>query len=459
MVHLRVEVVGQRRLAQLLEDRAAALGLQRVLDELLGDRRARPGRARCWSDVLDERARDARAGRRRELLVEALVLDRDDRVLASSARSALVADEDPALVGGQGRRCCRPLVVVEDRVLRVLELRAAARAAGRSEATAIIIPKTGDEREHGRAASRIAQQPQLLEALARSCGGAPRRRRRAQAAEMRPVGSLMRRARAACRGRRGRAASGVGGSARRTAPTSSIGPVWLPPAEIAAGAAPQTPIEALPDGAPGAPSWRRLRGGPAAARQARDRPDRARHPPRPHRRAAEAARVPGRRATGRPDRRRLHGARRRPERALGQRPVLSRRGDRRQRRRPTRSRRSRSSTATRAARGPAQQRVAGHAGEELLPAAAARPPSRGCSSATTSPSGWRPASRSRCSSCSTRCCRATTRSRSRPTSSSAAPTRPSTCCSGRDVQRAYGQPEQVDPDDADPGRDRRRARR
>ena len=36
-----------------------------------------------------------------------------------------------------------------------------------------------------------------------------------------------------------------------------------------------------------------------------------------------------------------------------------------------------------------------------------------------------------------------TRSRSGPTSSSAAPTRSSTCCSARDIQRAYGQPEQV----------------
>ena len=54
----------------------------------------------------------------------------------------------------------------------------------------------------------------------------------------------------------------------------------------------------------------------------------------------------------------------------------------------------------------------------------------------------RRARRSRCSSCSTRCCRATTRSRSPPTSSSAAPTRPSTCMLGRDVQRAYGMPEQ-----------------
>ena len=49
-------------------------------------------------------------------------------------------------------------------------------------------------------------------------------------------------------------------------------------------------------------------------------------------------------------------------------------------------------------------------------------------------------------------CRATTRSRCAPTSSSAAPTRPSTCCSARDVQRAYGQPEQAVLTDADPAR-------
>ena len=49
------------------------------------------------------------------------------------------------------------------------------------------------------------------------------------------------------------------------------------------------------------PAPRRARGaprrGPAAARQARPGPDGARPPPRPHRRAAEAARVPGPRAT------------------------------------------------------------------------------------------------------------------------------------------------------------------
>ena len=57
--------------------------------------------------------------------------------------------------------------------------------------------------------------------------------------------------------------------------------------------------------------------GPPAAGEAGHRPDRAGHPPRPHGRAAEAARVPGPRPRRRADHRRLHRPRRRPERALG----------------------------------------------------------------------------------------------------------------------------------------------
>ena len=79
---------------------------------------------------------------------------------------------------------------------------------------------------------------------------------------------------------------------------------------------------------PGAQARRR---GPSAAREARDRPDGARHPPRPHGRAAEAARVPGLGHTRRADRRRLHRARGRPERPLALRPRALGRGDRRQR--------------------------------------------------------------------------------------------------------------------------------
>ena len=78
---------------------------------------------------------------------------------------------------------------------------------------------------------------------------------------------------------------------------------------------------------PGARGAARAR--PSAARQARPGPDRERHPPRPHRRAPEAARVPGRRPHGRADHRRLHGAGRRPSGRSATRPVLSGRGDRR----------------------------------------------------------------------------------------------------------------------------------
>src|SRR5207342_2059141 len=52
-----LESVGERRLAELLEDRAAALRFERVLDELLGDRRGALGRALA-EDVLDQRPPD-----------------------------------------------------------------------------------------------------------------------------------------------------------------------------------------------------------------------------------------------------------------------------------------------------------------------------------------------------------------------------------------------------------------
>ena len=58
------QVVGERRLAQLLEDRAVALRLERVLDELLRDRRAALARRRRATTSWTERARRCRAGRR-----------------------------------------------------------------------------------------------------------------------------------------------------------------------------------------------------------------------------------------------------------------------------------------------------------------------------------------------------------------------------------------------------------
>ena len=99
---------------------------------------------------------------------------------------------------------------------------------------------------------------------------------------------------------------------------------------------------------------------------------------------------------------------------------------------------------SRAHRGPVQRRVARadeHGGDPA--ACRRRPPSRGCSSATTSPSATPRASRSRSWSSSTRCSRGWTRSRSRPTSSSAAGTRRSTCSSAGTCSATFEQEPQV----------------
>ncbi len=111
------QVVGERGLAQLLEDRAAILRLRRVLDELLGDRRAALD-GLAGRDVLPQRAPDA-ADVDAVVLVEALILDRDDRVL-HVRRDLARRDDDPALVGE--RREVGPVDVGEQRVLRLLEL-------------------------------------------------------------------------------------------------------------------------------------------------------------------------------------------------------------------------------------------------------------------------------------------------------------------------------------------------
>ena len=80
--------------------------------------------------------------------------------------------------------------------------------------------------------------------------------------------------------------------------------------------------------------------------------------------------------------------------------------------------------------------------EELFRSRARRP-SRRSSSATTSPSATPRASRSRSSSCSIRSCRATTRWRSRSDVELGGTDQKFNLLLGRDVQRAYGQPEQV----------------
>src|SRR3954451_1322700 len=105
-------------------------------------------------------------------------------------------------------------------------------------------------------------------------------------------------------------------------PDSSIGPDGQP-----GGVSHPQYGRMQPRGRPGGSS----EGGPAAARQARPGPHRARPAPRSHGRPAEAPRVPGRRAHRRAHRRRLHGARRRSLRPCGDASGALARADRRQR--------------------------------------------------------------------------------------------------------------------------------
>ena len=219
---------------------------------------------------------------------------------------------------------------------------------------------------------------------------------------------------------------------------SSIGPVTPPPASRSRGETlrPVGAVDVLPEGR----LAEQLGEGRAAAAQARRRPDQPGHPPRPLRGADEAARFPGRGPPGGLDHRRLHGAGRRPE--WPRRHPARAHGRSRSRRThtPTRSRPSRSSTAI-------APSCAATASGSTCPRRSsstwsAGSPSPGCSSATTSPSGWPKRSRSRRWSCSTRCCRATTRWRSTPTSSSAARDQKFNLLFGRDVQASYGRPPQ-----------------
>ena len=118
LVPMALQLVGERRLAELLEDRPAALCLERVLDELLGDGRGALGGA-AGQDVRQagsEHALDVDAA----VLVEALVLDRDRRLL-HVGRDLIGVGEDPVVVVEQ-RADPVALVVQDHRVLGRLEL-------------------------------------------------------------------------------------------------------------------------------------------------------------------------------------------------------------------------------------------------------------------------------------------------------------------------------------------------
>ena len=108
------DVVGHRGLAQLHEQVAPVLRGERVLDELLGDRRAALDRL-LGEDVLVEGAADA-ADVDAVVGVEALVLDRDDRVL-HHRRDLRLLEQDPVLVAGQQAEALAA-AVDDDRVLR-----------------------------------------------------------------------------------------------------------------------------------------------------------------------------------------------------------------------------------------------------------------------------------------------------------------------------------------------------
>ena len=158
---------------------------------------------------------------------------------------------------------------------------------------------------------------------------------------------------------------------------------------------PARPRSCPPTGSPSACSPP-TRAGPPAAGQARHRPVRRRPDARSRGRAAQAAPVPGLRAHRGAGRRRLHRPGRRPVRAHGH--------PRRAERRPGRSRTPRA-TSTSSCGSSTRDRTEVVNNADWLGTDAARPrcsatPGRSrspsCSSATTSPAGSRPTSRSRC---------------------------------------------------------------
>ena len=98
--HALLELPGERRLAHLARDRLLVADVG-VLDELLRDRRAALDDA-LRADVLPERAHDA-ARVDAVVLVEAAILDRDDR-LAHDRRDVVDVLEEHAALRGRGAR-------------------------------------------------------------------------------------------------------------------------------------------------------------------------------------------------------------------------------------------------------------------------------------------------------------------------------------------------------------------
>jgi hypothetical protein len=151
---LALELIGERRLLELLEDRSVRLRHQGVLHELLRDGRAALGRP-LPANVGPKGAAYALVVEPL-VFVEPLVLDRDHGLL-DAWRDVLAFDEDAVLVAGEdgepvvGRVLSGVGVVVEDRVPRGLELlggleRGQVRGNGHQHSE-----DRGDEREHAEA--------------------------------------------------------------------------------------------------------------------------------------------------------------------------------------------------------------------------------------------------------------------------------------------------------------------
>ena len=185
LVPLALEVVGERRLAQLLEHGPRVLRLERVLDELLGDGRGALDRA-AGKQVLDHRAADPPEVHAL-VLVEALVLDRDHGLLHVGV-DVLGLDQDPAGVGEQGAHLAA--LGVED--LGVLRLRVLLLALELGQVAGDGHHHPEDRRDHPqrREADEDDREAQLLDAAGLGLA------RAARADALRKGGGAARRARA-----------------------------------------------------------------------------------------------------------------------------------------------------------------------------------------------------------------------------------------------------------------------
>ena len=169
------ELVGERGLAELLEDRAVRLGLQRVLDELLLDRRGALDGA-FVADVVDERARDP--------------ADVDRRCSVSKRLSSIEITASLTIWGiCEGvtitRFCWLSTPIGWPRSSSRSELCSFLNCEncvsdGRSEATATNMPKTNEieaEQQHGEEDQQEAQPLQARPAAGRRVRRTPQRRK------------------------------------------------------------------------------------------------------------------------------------------------------------------------------------------------------------------------------------------------------------------------------------------